>query len=271
MRLNSGGLFTANQIAEALSVSRSTLLRIEQEGLVEPIYIGKVRYYDLSGYMQLRRVIGLHMNGMTREQIRSILQCGDFDEPIRSLKDKLRKLQAQLDELTFYSELSPDPKPGMKYLPSMACISEERTIIFGDRDMHTLGDDLFSRTVEHHLKIDMPSNPCLIFPDLRPGMKFPEPGDTVRVILNVPVIDNGSDEIIRARDLWFLEQRVRGSMRDVPERIDELWKEAERIGTCEESRFCMILYLIPMNHGVFRYPESYRLTGLAVTMPPQTT
>ena len=72
-------LFTIAQAANACSISRSTLLRMEDEGLLAPALHedGGYRYYDTDNVMQALQIYTMHRMGLTRKEIRPLVETPD--------------------------------------------------------------------------------------------------------------------------------------------------------------------------------------------------
>ena len=95
-------LFTIAQAANACSVSRSTLLRMENEGLLLPALHeeGKYRYYSTENVLQAMQINTMHRMGLTRKEIRPLMDSpGDTDAVIARLEHLRDNLDTILTEL----------------------------------------------------------------------------------------------------------------------------------------------------------------------------
>ena len=72
--LTTDALFTVGQVAEACGVSRSTLLRLEDEGLLIPTVHDTKRVYSFQDIMKLRQIKTLHSYGFTHAIIREYFE-----------------------------------------------------------------------------------------------------------------------------------------------------------------------------------------------------
>ena len=94
-------LFTITQAANACSVSRSTLLRMEEEGLLTPALHeeGKYRYYSTENVMQALQIYAMHRMGLTHSEIHPLVDSpGDIDAVIA----RLEHLRDNLDDILTY-------------------------------------------------------------------------------------------------------------------------------------------------------------------------
>ena len=94
-------LFTIAQAANACSVSRSTLLRMEEEGLLKPARHndGRYRYYDVQNIMEAMQIYSMHRMGLTRSQIRPLIDTPEeimrqpASEYVREFIQDINRLQ----------------------------------------------------------------------------------------------------------------------------------------------------------------------------------
>lgn len=118
------GLFTINQIANACSVSRATILRMEKEGLLKPVLHedGGYRYYDTDNVMQAMQIYAMHRMGLTRKEIRPLVETpGDIDSVIRRLeylRDNMDNLITDLKKRTLKDSSTVTE---LLYLPETLC------------------------------------------------------------------------------------------------------------------------------------------------------
>ena len=68
------GYFTSRELADICSVSRMTVVRMEERDLLQPDSIGEtgVRYYSLNGLMQLKHILLLERCGLNTGQIKGL-------------------------------------------------------------------------------------------------------------------------------------------------------------------------------------------------------
>lgn len=100
--MNKTDLFTTNQAARLCSVSRATVLRMEERGLVIPSIRESdthPRYYTPADVSRLAQVISLSDKGFSQGQIMKILDPKGFQEGIRDLEASLYYMNRLLEEL----------------------------------------------------------------------------------------------------------------------------------------------------------------------------
>lgn len=94
-------LFTIAQAANACSVSRSTLLRMEEEGLLKPARHndGRYRYYDVQNIMEAMQIYSMHRMGLTRREIRPVVETPDEIGPVI---ERLESMRDNLDTIIMH-------------------------------------------------------------------------------------------------------------------------------------------------------------------------
>lgn len=97
------GLFPITHAAAACGLSRSTLMRMAERGLLTPAYIvpksGR-RYYDNHNISRILQIQQFQSMGFSAEETASYFtQGGDAAELLAILQDKLSLLQRNVEEL----------------------------------------------------------------------------------------------------------------------------------------------------------------------------
>lgn len=96
-------LFTIGQLAESCGVSRSTVLRLETEGLLEPAYQSPesgFRYYDGYGVSKAMQVQCLRDMGLSKQEIKRYYEAGGAAEDVlASLEQRLALLMRGVEEM----------------------------------------------------------------------------------------------------------------------------------------------------------------------------
>ncbi len=103
MQNSKKNLYQITEAARACGVSRSTLLRLEEKGLLEPAYISEEsgrRYYDNFNVARVLQVEKFKSMGLKNEEIKSYYESGgEAEELLSSMKAKLSELQQSVEEL----------------------------------------------------------------------------------------------------------------------------------------------------------------------------
>lgn len=118
-------LFSIHEVARACSLSRSSLIRLEEKGLLTPAYTDEksgYRYYDnynITRVLQIQKFQGM---GFGPEEIRSYYAGGGkAEELLASLEQKLSVLQQQITEMRLRSHNVPDMHVSVIELPETVC------------------------------------------------------------------------------------------------------------------------------------------------------
>ena len=119
------GLFRIAQAANACGLSRSTILRMEESGLLTPAYIepesGR-RYYDNHNIARILQIENLKYMGFDKEEILSyFLHSGEATELLTILEKKLALLQRSVEEMRLRAGDSPHLSVDNIDLPEFVC------------------------------------------------------------------------------------------------------------------------------------------------------
>lgn len=117
-------LFTIAQAANACSISRSTLLRMEDEGLLRPAKHeeGRYRYYDTDNVLQALRICSLHRMGLTNREIRPLMDTPpDSDGVIERLEAMRESLNIIITDLKKRTLKDSSTKTELVDLPELQC------------------------------------------------------------------------------------------------------------------------------------------------------
>ncbi len=128
---NSKGLFTITQAANACGLSRSTLMRIEEKGLITPAYIAPKsgrRYYDNHNISRILQIQQFQSMGFSAEKTAAYFtQRGEASELLDILENKLNLLQRNVEELRIRAMTTPDISVQMMTLPETVCCIRRHT------------------------------------------------------------------------------------------------------------------------------------------------
>ena len=127
------GLFPITQAASACGLSRSTLMRMEEKGLLTPAYIAPKsgrRYYDnhkISRILQLQQFQSMGFN--TEETVSYFTKGGDAAELLAILENKLNLLQRNVEELRIRAMTDSAMSVQMMTLPETVCCTRRCTLL----------------------------------------------------------------------------------------------------------------------------------------------
>lgn len=118
-------LFSIRQAAHACNLSRSSLIRLEEKGMLTPAHTDAktgYRYYDnnnISRILQIQKFQGM---GFSPEEIISYYECGGkADELLTTLEQRLYVLQQQVEEMRLRSHNVPDMSLSIIDIPETTC------------------------------------------------------------------------------------------------------------------------------------------------------
>ena len=122
---NDYSLFTIRQAARACSLSRSSLIRLEERGLLTPAYTDAksgYRYYDNNNINRVLQIRKFQWMGFSPEEIVSYFESGGkADGLLDALEQKLSALQQQIEEIRLRSHDVPDMSLSIVKIPETLC------------------------------------------------------------------------------------------------------------------------------------------------------
>lgn len=118
-------LFSIRQAARACNLSRSSLIRLEDKGLLTPAYTDAksgYRYYDTHNISRILQIQQFQWMGFSSEEIISYYESGGkADELLATLEEKLSVLQQQVTEMRLRSHNVPDMSLSITKIPETVC------------------------------------------------------------------------------------------------------------------------------------------------------
>lgn len=126
-----GHLFSITQAAHACGLSRSTLMRMEERGLLTPAYIAPNsgrRYYDNHNVARILQIQMFQSMGFDTEETATYFsKNGEAAELLALLENKLNLLQRNVEEMRLRSMQSPNISVQMVELPEILCCVRRHT------------------------------------------------------------------------------------------------------------------------------------------------
>lgn len=156
-------LFSISQAAHACNLSRSSLIRLEEKGLLTPVYTdanSKYRYYDNHNISRILQIQKFQRMGFSPEEICSYYAGGGkADELLAALEQKLYILQQQIEEMRLRSHNVPDMSLSIIEIPeTICCVRKYQGTLIQDKYHATY--DFFHKCVEK--KISLAPKPLFI-------------------------------------------------------------------------------------------------------------
>jgi len=124
MNQKNRGLFPISQAAKACGISRSTLMRMEDKGLLVPAYTAPSgrRYYDNHNISLILQIQLFQSMGFdTKEIAHYFAKGGDAAELLATLEERLALMQRNIEELRMRSMEVPHMSIQLIKLPETVC------------------------------------------------------------------------------------------------------------------------------------------------------
>lgn len=108
------GTFSINTLAKNCGISRTTLIRMEQEGLLKPAFINpdnSYRYYDYKSIAEVIRVLNYQQLGFTKKEILNLYNDPSLiKDSLSSLKEHYEFVLRELEELALKIDIEKEIK-----------------------------------------------------------------------------------------------------------------------------------------------------------------
>lgn len=131
MEKDTKNFYQITEAAHACGVSRSTLMRMEEKGLLTPAYIAPEsgrRYYDNHNVARILQIEKLKSMGLSAEEITEYFTCGgEVSKPLTVLENRLRDLSRSVEELRLRASEEPRISIELMCLPAVTCLMRQCT------------------------------------------------------------------------------------------------------------------------------------------------
>ena len=145
MEQNKKALFQITEAAHACGLSRSTLLRMEEKGLLAPAYIAPDsgrRYYDNHNVARVLQIEKLKAMGLGTEEIAGYFASGgEVTDLLSMLEERLRELSRGVEELRLRAGGSGGLSIQLMTLPAVTCCTVSASV--GAADFPTSRSSLY--------------------------------------------------------------------------------------------------------------------------------
>lgn len=125
-------LFSISEFSRACGVSRKTLIRMEEDGLLTPLKVNPktgYRHYDAHNAAEVGQFLLMQKLGLSRSEIADYYyQRGDTGAFLKEQREKLAQMQRVLEELEIRHDASRHFSFSFLDLPETVCYCVSRTV-----------------------------------------------------------------------------------------------------------------------------------------------
>lgn len=118
-------LFQITEAAHACGISRSTLMRMEEKGLLTPVYIAPEsgrRYYDNHNIARILQIEKFRSMGLSQESIADYFaKGGEASGLLETLTKRLHDLQRSVEEIRLRAEENAGISVQLMTVPKVTC------------------------------------------------------------------------------------------------------------------------------------------------------
>lgn len=226
--MSKNDLFTTNQAARLCSVSRATVLRMEERGLVIPSVRSadnQPRYYTPSDISRLLQVLSLSDKGFSQEEILKILDPSGFQEGIRDLEAKLYYMNRILEELRGRFDSTHIGTVFEFHSPDTYCYCLTRSYNGGFAESAALMHDAFMEAARKGCRLDSDVPYFLMIDrDLTDRNPIDEPSYTACIPVQSSCAD--IEGVVKIPGSLVLSLAWAGPSKEVRRAVDSLLEEA---------------------------------------------
>ncbi len=192
-------LFSIKEMCHACGVSRSTLIRLEEDGFLTPYHIDPntgYRYYDLQNVTAVGQYQRLQEAGLSRKEIADLyFERVDSNEFLRSQRQRLYKLQRFLDEYELRHDHAQNYSFSYITLSAVTCYCEKISIS-SIEELSTRAFCIHEKCVAEGFRM-LGSEPIFGLPD-NSSLKAGSSDFGLNTTLCIPVVpDSGPDPHLR--------------------------------------------------------------------------
>ena len=252
-------LFTVKEMSRACGVSRTTLIRMEEDGFLKPYRVDPdsgYRYYDLQNITAVGQYQRMQEAGLSRKEIADLYyERVDSRQFVEVQREKLNRLQRFLNGYELCHDHTKDFTVSYVTLPAVTCYCAEFSS-FSPEETATLSFLGHQKCVEEGFQLQG-SEPLFGIPEEEKA-RMNYDGSEHRFTLCIPVIPDAKPHPM----LRFfpateaLSILAFGDDTDVPRLWDRLWAELDARGLEASDRARFIALVAPYT-GAHLKPEDY--------------
>lgn len=259
---------TISQLAKACSTSRSTILRMEQDGILTPTYVNTengYRFYDSSNVLRVSRNMALQDFGITHKELKKYYDNNNYSDLLTQLESKLALMEYHISSLRL--QLMQTKHLSLEYFSfrELYCYTETMHNI---TELHTIRPQIwnvFSRAIQKGYSLDRSMQPFVIV-DVQSIAKnnYKNLGYDYKIC--IPVLKKKShDELEHFPACHTVSSILYGGSKDIKEAFIKLYDEIEKNDYISQGSARVITIVssvpgedIPMNYWVIRICMPYK-------------
>ena len=223
--------FSTFQIAKACGISRSSILRLEQEGFISPSFTepstGK-RFYSFSDVARVIQVMTLRNFGLEKDIIHRFFDGQeDYQICLDVLQERLDNLTRIIRVVKNWQNANEDFHSLRKKIGAIRCYSKKREN--GEPVFEFLANT-FTDVINQGLEINIAKTPFLQI--------FSKPEtNSYEIYACIPVLDELRSNIIQIPSCRALSIQWRGSIKNQTDILKQIQQEAEKQGLSSLKEF----------------------------------
>jgi len=223
--------FSTFQLAKACGISRSTILRLEDEGFISPSFTepstGK-RYYSFSDAARVIQVMTLRNFGLEKEIIHRFFdRQEDYQICLDVLQERLDNLTRIIRVVKIWQNANEDFHSVRKKIGSVRCYSKKSE---NNENLFEFLTDTFTEVINKGIEINIEKTPFLqIF--------MQSETDVYEIYACIPVIEEIRNNIIQIPSCKALSIQWRGNITNQSDILKQIQKEAQKQGISSMKEF----------------------------------
>lgn len=271
---DSAAYFKIRQVAKACSVSRATILRMEEDGLLVPAYTDEkngYRYYSVDNMLQIRQILTLRSFGFSSDLIRQYIDHpADITPLIHELEHRMEFLKNTLADLHQRALSQHEALVLHTTLPMLTYYDKRAVMVGGFENSEHFLRDTFSEAIRKGLHLDLERNILLVTDrtDLLHGTYIEDAPFMYTAC--IPVLDkpDGNISIHPSTDiLCCLWDGDMGLLTACFRKLNETIVE-ENLRVVGPIGFEVLLPDLPQDGDLYNFSEGKRLFRIGVPVMP---
>ncbi|MBO4799998.1 MAG: MerR family transcriptional regulator [Lachnospiraceae bacterium] len=232
-------------LAKACGVSRSTILRMENEGLLNPAYTDPdsgYRYYSTGNLAQVVRILNYQSLGFTKKEISEFLTDPDIlRKNIDRLNEKYNTILRELDRLTVMTRTDESYIIRLQEVKGGPYLRFSKTMVYNPLNVYLYTRECLERFMAMKLT-GLTGHPMHIFPEGNPIGFFDDKVHDCNLLIPVKEESYPGQEIITIEPSLALILSCNCNIFDCERYFHALWEEAEKLGYKPESHVRIVAF-----------------------------
>lgn len=245
---------TISQVARICSTSRSTILRMEKDGILKPAYVNEengYRYYDQDGVMRIMRNLSFQEVGVTHKELRQYYEEHEnYEQMLELLETKLKKLHAMTDALKVETQGESEESIDFFTFQEVYCYSQTLNNLKDYTKVRGFLWDAMQEVLDAGLSPERSMHPFVSI-DVNAFFEHEFEHKEYDFTVNIPVVDNklaqSNENVVVLAPVKTISSYLYGGSDKIRDTFIKLGREieAKKLKICGPARIISIVKSVP--------------------------